>query len=151
MMSDMNPVDADPFSPKGTKYFLTRMNGWTALLAIGLPLIAYTLLIFNNVPEERALPVFSACVGAGIAIGMARPWLRRAVSFWIALGASCAVQFGVIHWITLYEGPNAKGYGYLRGVGLLSALLGYAVGVPLFLLMQRITLNEKRRGSSTMP
>lgn len=124
-------------APKGTRYFVGRMNGWITLLAIVVPLIIFiSLLIFHVVPAGWQFPILNASIGSSLALGMTRPWLKRTVSFWLSLLASCAVQLPLGYWLNVHMTPYTR--GEVRGVGFLTIVPGYAVGAALFLVLQKV-------------
>jgi hypothetical protein len=129
-------------SPKGTKYFVARMNGWMKLLlALGAPLLVISLLVFHLVREEWVFPILAACMGAIIAVSIVQPWLRQEVSFWLSLVISCAVQLFLGHWIGVSQAPHST--SGIKGAGFLAIFVGYAVGAPLFLLLQKLKPKEE--------
>jgi hypothetical protein len=128
-------------SPKGTKYFVARMNGWMLLLlALGVPLLVISLIAFHLVREEWDLPILAVCIGAVIAISIVQPWLRQTVSFWLAVVVSCTVQLFVGHWISVHQSPHSR--GALKGAAFLAIVFGYAVGAVLFLFLQKLKPKE---------
>jgi hypothetical protein len=124
-------------SRKGSKYFVAKANGWMLLLiALGSPLLVIGLMFFHLVPEVWFFPILSVCMGALIAIAAVQPWLRQKSSFWISLVVSCAVQLLVGYWLSLHLAPQTR--GELKGVGVLTIVPGYVVGVLSFLLLQKL-------------
>ena len=124
-------------APKGNKYLVGRMNGWTTLLVIIVPLAVFLpSMIFHLVPEEWQFPIFNTCLSTGLALGMTRPWLKRTVSFWLSLFASCTVQLPIGYWINVRTAPYTR--GELKGAGFLTIAAGYALGAALFLLLQKM-------------
>jgi O-antigen ligase len=101
---------------------------------------------FHLIPEPWVIPVLTACIGLAIGISIVQPWLRRTLSFWLALAVTCAVQLFVAYWIdvraVLLRGSNAK------GAGLLSLFVGFAVGVPLFYLLQKLKPSQEHQDRS---
>jgi hypothetical protein len=129
-------------SPKGTKYFVAKMNGWMKLLlALGAPLLVISLLAFHLVREEWVFPILAACMGAIIAVSIVQPWLRQEVSFWLSLVISCVVQLFLGHWIGVSQAPHST--SGIKGAGFLAIFVGYAVGAPLFLLLQKLKPKEE--------
>jgi hypothetical protein len=136
-------------SPKGTKYFVARMNGWMLLLlALGVPLLVVFLTAFHFVSEEWGHPILGACMGAVIAVSVVQPWLRRTASFWLSLVISCAVQLLAGHWISVRYAPQSR--SELKGAAFLAIVAGYAVGAVLFLLIQRLKPKEEPQGDAQL-
>jgi hypothetical protein len=130
-------------SRKRSKYFVAKANGWMLLLlAVGAPLFVLVLMVFHIVPEEWLFPILSVCMGALIAVAAVQPWLRQTSSFWISLIVSCTVQLLVGYWLSVHLAPQTR--GELKGVGVLTILPGYAVGILSFLLLQKL---EAGKGS----
>jgi hypothetical protein len=128
-------------SPKGTKYFIARMNGWMLLLlALGVPLLVIFLIAFHLVPEEWDFPILAVCMGAVIGVSVVQPWLRQTVSFWFSLVISCTVQLLVGYWISMHLAPNSR--NELKGAAFLTIFPGYAAGAALFLLLQKLKPKE---------
>jgi hypothetical protein len=130
-------------SPKGSKYFVAKVNGWMLLLLVlGVPLVVLSLMFFHLVPEEWDFPILAVCMGVLIAVSVVQPWLRQTVSFWISLVASCTMQLLVCYWISVHLAPQTR--GELKGAAVLSIIPGYAVGIVLFLLLQKLERKETR-------
>jgi len=128
-------------SKKGSKYFVAKANGWMLLLiGLGSPALVIVLMVFHLVPEEWFFPILSVCMGALIAIAAVQPWLRKTSSFWISLVASCAVQLVFGYWLSVHFAPQTR--GELKGVGVLTIIPGYLVGVLLFLLFQKLDMGK---------
>ncbi len=128
-------------SRKGSKYFVAKANGWMLLLvAVGSPLLVIGLMGFHLVPEEWFFPILSVCIGALIAIAAVQPWLRKTSGFWISLVVSCAVQSIVGYWLSVHLAPQTR--GEVKGVGVLTIVPGYLVGVLLFLLLQKLDMGK---------
>lgn len=124
-------------SPKGTKYFVARINGWMLLLLVlGVPLLVISLMVFHLAPEEWGFPILAICMGAVIAVSAVQPWLRQTLSFWFSLVISCTVQLLVGCWISVHLAPDSR--NELKGAAFLTILPGYAVGAALFLLLQKL-------------
>lgn len=124
-------------SRKASKYFVAKANGWMLLLiGLGAPLLVICLMVLHLVPEEWFFPILSVSIGALIAIAAVRPWLRKTSSFWISLVVSCAVQSLVGYWLSVHLAPQTR--GEVKGVGVLTIVPGYLVGVLLFLLLQKL-------------
>jgi hypothetical protein len=139
---EMKEVRRHRPSPKGTKYFVARTNGWMLLLlTLGVPLLVISLLAFHLVREEWDLPILAACMGAVIAISAMQQWLRQKVSFWLSAVISYAVQLFVGHWISVHQAPHSR--GALKGAVFLAIVVGYAVGAALFLLLQKLKPKEE--------
>jgi hypothetical protein len=129
-------------SPKITKYLIPHATNWTPLLfALGAPALVFSLAGLHLIPERWVIPVLTACIGLTIGISIVQPWLRRTLSFWLSLAVACTVQLFVGYWIdvraALLRGSSAKGAGFL------SLFVGYAVGVPLFLLLQKLKPSQE--------
>lgn len=134
-------------SPKGTKYFVAKMNGWMLLLvALGSPLLVISLMAFHLVREEWDFPILTAFIGTVIAASIVQPWLRRTASFWLAVVISCTVQLFVGHWISVDQAPQSR--SELKGAAFLAIIVGYAVGTPLFLLLQKLKPKEDTQPKS---
>jgi hypothetical protein len=127
-------------SPKGTKYFVAQIRGRWLLLLLSPSLLVLLLAFPHVVPEEWLLPIVDASLGAVIAISAVQPWLRQTTSFWLSLPLSCIVQLLVGHILTVHLAPQSR--GELRGAAFLAILAGYAVGVPLFFLLQKAKSKE---------
>jgi hypothetical protein len=128
-------------SRKASKYFVSKMNGWMLLLlAVGVPALVLTLLFTHLVPEEWCFPILEVCMGAVIAVSVVQPWLRQTVSFWISLVVSCAVQLVIGYWISVHLAPQTG--GELKGGAVLSIVPGYAAGIGLYRLLQKLELTS---------
>jgi hypothetical protein len=133
-------------SPKGNKYFVGQIRGRWLLVLISPSLLIPLLAFPHIVPEEWLLAILNASLGAVIAISAVQPWLRQATSFWLSLSISCIVQLLVGHVITVSLAPHSR--GELKGAAFLAILVGYAVGIPLFLLLQRVMPKETPESKS---
>jgi hypothetical protein len=128
-------------SPKITKYLVPRANGWMLLLlALGTPALVLSLWGLHVIPEPWVLPVLTAAIGLAIGISIVQPWLRRTLSFWLSLAVACAVQLLAACWIGAHT--NLLAGNNMKGAGFLSLFVGYAVGVPLFFLLQKLKPNK---------
>jgi hypothetical protein len=126
---------------KRSKYFVAKMNGWMLLLlAVGVPLLVFALMFFHLVPKEWYFPILGACIGGVVGVSAVQPWLRQTVSFWISLAVSCIVQLIVGYWIAAHLAPQTR--GELKGAAVLAIVPGYAVGILLFLFLQKLELNR---------
>jgi hypothetical protein len=124
-------------APKITKYLVPRANGWMLLLlALGTPALVLSLWGLHVIPEPWVLPVLAASIGFSTGITIVQPWLRRTLSFWLALAVACIVQLFVARWIDARTDLLAG--NSMKGAGLLSLFVGYAVAVPLFFLLQKL-------------
>jgi hypothetical protein len=129
---------------KRSKYFVARLNGWKALsIALGVPLLLFAFMFFHLVPKEWYFPILGVCMGGIIAVSAVQPWLRQKVSFWVSLVASCTVQLLVGYWISVHLAPQSR--GEVKGAGFLAIISGYAVGIPLFLLLQKFEMSQEDR------
>jgi hypothetical protein len=135
-------------SPKITKYLVPRPTNWTPLLlTLGTSALVLSLWGFHVIPEPWVFPILTACLGMVMGICMVQPWLRRTLSFWLSLAVACMVQLLVARWIgahtTLLAGSSTKGPGFL------CLLVGYAVGVPLFFLLQKLKPSQQPQDPSS--
>ena len=129
---------------KRSKYFVAKANGWMLLLlAVSVPLLVFALVLFHLVPKEWYFPILGVCMGAVIAVSAVQPWLRQTVSFWISLVASCTVQLFVGYWISAHLAPQSRGES--KGAAFLAIVSGYAVGIPLFRLLQKLEPSQESR------
>ena len=133
-------------SPKGTKYFVAQIRGRWLLILLSPSLLVLLLAFPHLVPEEWLLPIVDSSLGTVIAISAVQPWLRQTTSFWLSLPLSCIVQLLVGHIITVRLAPQSR--GELKGTAFLAILAGYAVGVPLFLLLQKVKPKEDTESGS---
>ncbi len=78
-----------------------------------------------------------ASFGVVSAISGVQPWLRQTRSFWLSLPVVFIVDLLVGHRINVHFAPQSR--NELRGAAFLAILAGYAIGVPLFLLLQKAT------------
>ena len=142
---EMKEVRRHRLSPRGTKYFAARTNGWMLLLlTVGVPLLVISLSALKLVREEWDLPILAACMGAVIAISAVQPWLRQTVSFWLSVVISCTVQLFVGHWISVHQAPHSG--RALKGAVFLAIVVGYAGGAAAFLLLQKPRPTRELRG-----
>jgi len=124
-------------SSKRSKYFVARLNGWALLLLIlGVPALALTLTFSHIVSEEWVFPIMAVCMGVVIAISAVQTWLRKTASFWISLVVSCAVQLSIGYSVSLRFAPQTS--RDLKGAALLTIVPGYAIGILLFSLLEKI-------------
>jgi hypothetical protein len=129
---------------KRSKYFVASLNGWMLLLiALGIPMLFFVLMFSHLVPEKWSFPILTVSMGGVIAVSAVQPWLRQTVSFWISLVASCTVQLLVGHWISAYLAPQSRGES--KGAVSLAIVSGYAVGIPLFRLLQKLEPSQESR------
>jgi hypothetical protein len=133
-------------SPKGTKYFVAQIRGRWLLILLSPSLLVLLLAFPHLVPEEWLLPIVDSSLGTVIAISAVQPWLRQTTSFWLSLPLSCIVQLFVGHIITVRLAPQSR--GELKGAAFLAILAGYAVGIPLFLLLQKAKPKEDPKSGS---
>ena len=122
-------------SPMITKYFVPQVRGRWLLLLLS-PILLIPLLFFPRiVSEEWLLAIMFASYGVVCAISAVQPWLRKTKSFWLSLPVACVVQLVVGHMMAHRWAPRSR--GELKGTAFLSILAGYAVALPLFLLLQK--------------
>lgn len=134
-------------SQESSRYFVWKTNGWISFLtAVGPPALLIPLLFFHVIPEKWFLPILAATIGAVMAVSLVQPWLRKRVSFWISLVLSCSVQLFAGFWLTTNLVPRSG--SNLKEVGLLTIFSGYAVAIPFFLLVQRLTPTEETKSKS---
>ena len=120
-----------------SKYFVAQIN--LPFLFAGLAgevLLLVLLPSGHRVHEEWMWPLIVVYLGALLAVLSVQSWVRRTLSFWISLVVSFAPQFFVAHWLAVYH-PDHSRSGE-KGSAIFSLLAGYAVGVPLFLLLQKL-------------
>lgn len=122
-------------SPKGTKYFVAQIRGRWLLLLLSPTLLVFLLSFPHIVSEEWLLSIIFASYGVVSAISAVQPWLRQTTSFWLSVAIGCIIQLLVGHLITVRLAPQSR--GELKGAAFLAILAGYAVGVPLFLLLEK--------------
>jgi hypothetical protein len=122
-------------SPKGTKYFVAQIRGRWLLLLLSPTLLVFLLSFPHIVSEEWLLSIIFASYGIVSAISAVQPWLRQTTSFWLSVAIGCTIELLVGHLITLRLAPQSR--GELKGAAFLAILAGYAVGVPLFLLLEK--------------
>ena len=120
-----------------SKYFVANINlrVWFAGLA-GEVLLMVLLPGGHRMQEEWVYPLIVVYLGALLATLSVQTWVRRTLGFWISLVVSFVPQFFVARWLAIYH-PAHSGGGE-KGSAILSLLAGYAVGVPLFLLLQML-------------
>jgi lysylphosphatidylglycerol synthetase-like protein (DUF2156 family) len=120
-----------------SKYFVAHINlpVFFAGLA-GEVLLMVLLPSGHRVQDEWMRPLIVVYLGALLAILSVQSWVRRTLSFWISLVVSFVPQFFVARWLAVYH-PDHSRSGE-KGSAMLSLLAGYAVAVPLFLLLQKL-------------
>jgi hypothetical protein len=118
-------------------YFVRQIRGrWLFLLLS--PILLIPLLSFPNIVSQAwLLPLMFASFGVVSAISGVQPWLRQTRSFWLSLPVVFIVDLLVGHRINVHFAPQSR--NELRGAAFLAILAGYAIGVPLFLLLQKAT------------
>lgn len=134
-------------SPKVIKYFVPRIRGRWLLLLLSPTLLIVLLSFPKVVSEEWLLPIIFASYGAVCAISAVQPWIRQTKSFWLSLLVTGIVQLLIGHLINVHLAPRSR--SELRGAAFLAILAGYTVGVPLFLLLQKLTPKENPEFRST--
>lgn len=133
-------------SPKGTKYFVAQIRGRWLLLLLSPTLLVFLLAFPHIVSEEWLLPSIFASYGVVSAISAVQPWLRQTTSFWLSLPIAGIVQLLVGHMITVRLAPHSR--SELKGASFLAIFAGYAVGIPLFLLLQKVIAKEDPESKS---
>ncbi len=120
-----------------SNYLVTRINwGEFFIGSVGLVLLAILTLGSHRIREACKAPILFVCTGTLIWWVGVQPWVRSKSSYWISLTASSITQFLVGHWLVVYHPAFAK--SDFKAAGVLSMLAGAVVGVPLFLLLQRL-------------
>jgi hypothetical protein len=122
---------------KKSKYFVAHINlpVFFAGLA-GEVLIMVLLPGGHRIHDEWMWPIIVVYLGALLTILSVQSWVRRILGFWISLVVSFVPQFFVAHWLAIYHPDHSRGGE--KGSAILSLLAGYAVGIPLFLLLQKL-------------
>ena len=87
-----------------------------------------------------------ASYGVVSAISGVQPWVRQTKSFWWTLPVAAFVQLLVGHIIKAHLAMESR--NELRGAAFLAIPAGYAVALPLFLLLQK-SFKETTSGSSS--
>jgi hypothetical protein len=124
-----------------SNYLVTRINlGEFFVGSVGLVLLTIPTLGSHRIREEGKEPFLFVCTGTLIWWVAVQPWVRSNFSYWVSLTASSITQFLVGHWLVVYHPAFAK--SELKAAGVLSMLAGAVVGVPLFLLLQRLKSEE---------
>jgi len=133
-------------SPKGTKYFVAQVRGRWLLLMLSPTLLIVLLSFPKIVSEEWLLPIIWASYGVVSAISTVQPWLRQTRSFGLSLPVAFVVQLLVGHIIVVSQAPRSR--NELKGAAFLAIFAGYAVGVPVFFLLQKAEPKENSRSGS---
>jgi hypothetical protein len=120
-----------------SKYFVAHINlpVFFASLA-GEVLLMVLLPGGHRMHDEWMWPLIVMYLGALLAILSVQSWVRRTLGFWISLVVSFVPQFVVARWLSTYYPDHSRGGE--KGSAFLSLFAGYAVGVPLFLLLQKL-------------
>jgi hypothetical protein len=122
-------------SAQGRTYFVRQIRGRWLLLLLA-PILLIPLLSFPSIVSEAwLLPIIFAFCGVVIAISGVQPWLRQTRSFWLSLPVVFIVNLLVGHRIVVDLAPQSR--NELKGAAFLAILAGYAVGVPIFLVLQK--------------
>ena len=127
-------------------YFVPQIRGRWLLLLLA-PMTVLPLLSFPSIlPQGWVLPLTFAFYGVVLPISAVQPWLRQTRSFWLSLPVVFGVDLLVGHRINVHLAPQSR--GELKGTAFLELLTGYAVGVPVFLLLRRVipTRTQKQLG-----
>jgi uncharacterized integral membrane protein len=124
-----------------SKYFVAQMN----LRAYFIGLLVFVLLLFltsrfHLVAKEWEWPLAVVYLGILIACLAVQSWVRRTVNFWFSLAISCTPQFFLSHWLNVYH-PARSSHGE-KGSAFLSILVGWALGVGVFFLLQKLKLGQ---------
>jgi hypothetical protein len=120
-----------------SKYFVARLNlGEYFIGLMGFVLLMILTLRSHRIREDWKEPLLFVYIGTLIAYVAVQPWVRKTFSFWVSLTVATIPQFVVGHWLTVYH-PSFTRSGF-KGQGFLSMLAGAVIGVPLFLLLQRL-------------
>jgi hypothetical protein len=122
-------------SPKGTRYLVAEVRGRWMLLLLSPTLLIILLSFPKIVSEQWLLPIIFAAFGLVSAISGVQPRLRRTRSFWLSLPLGFIVQLLIGHLIIVRLIPHSR--SQLKGAAFLAIFAGYAVGVPLFLLLEK--------------
>jgi hypothetical protein len=120
-----------------SKYFVAQINLPPLFAGLAGEVLLLVLLPGGHrVRDEWMWPLIVVYLGALLTILSVQSWVRRSLSFWISLVVSFAPQFFVAHWLAVYHPANSRGGE--KGSAIISQLAGYTVGVPLFLLLQKL-------------
>jgi hypothetical protein len=133
-------------SPKGSKYFVAQIRGRWLLLLLSPTLLVFLLAFPRIVSQEWLLPIMFASYGIVCAVSAVQPWLRQKTRFWLSLAVASGVQLVVGHVINVRLAPYSR--SELKGAAFLAILAGYAVGVPLFLVLQKAKPSETPESKS---
>jgi hypothetical protein len=131
--------EARAHSPKRnkSKYFVAQMNLREYFIGmVGFVLLMILTLSSHRLRDECKQPILFVYLGILIAPLAVQPWVRRTLSFWVSVAVASIPQFIVGHWLTVYH-PSYSRAG-IKGSGFLSILAGWVVGIPLFLLLQKL-------------
>jgi hypothetical protein len=119
------------------KYFVAQINLSEFFIGFaGLMLCVIVTFKSHRLWDEWQDSIFFVQLDSLIAFLAVQPWVRKSLGFWVSLIVASVPQILVGHWLTVYH-PTRTTAG-LKGTGFLSMLAGWIVGVPLFLLLQRL-------------
>ncbi|HWG18717.1 MAG TPA: hypothetical protein VN678_12690 [Acidobacteriaceae bacterium] len=124
-----------------SKYFVAQISLPGILACLAGEAIFLILLPSGHPMREAWLwPLIAVYMGAFLTILVVQEWVRWTVSFWVSLVVSLVPQFLVARWLAVYHPSHSRGGE--RGAAFLSLFAGWLVGVPLFLLLQKLKSSQ---------
>jgi hypothetical protein len=134
---EMNEARAHRPKRNKSRYFIAHLNLREYFIGlIVLVLLMVLTLGSHRLQEEWKEPILFVYIGTLIAFVVVQPWVRRTFNFWVSLAVASIPQFVVGHWLTAHHSAHTG--ADFKGSGLLSMLAGWVVGVPVFLLLQKL-------------
>ena len=138
LLLELEDPAAHPPKREESKSFVSYVDAGPLFVILALSVI---MMFLHPNPVHVDLPewsqsVFPCLLGALYACIGARLWVRQTLSFWLSLAVACVPQVAVSRWLIVNHPASSTSEGI--GALLLSIFSGYLVGVPVFLLLQRL-------------
>lgn len=138
LLLELEDPAAHPPKPEESKSFGSYVDAGPLFVVVVLSVI---MVFLHPNPVQVDLPewsqfVYPCLLGALYACIGVRLWVRQTLSFWLSLAIACVPQVAVSRWLIMNHPWNSTSQGI--GALFVSILSGYVVGVPVFLLLQRL-------------
>jgi hypothetical protein len=143
LLLELEEPAAHPPKPEESKSFVSYVDAGPLFVILALSVIMMFLHpnpVHLDLPEWSQ-PVLSCFLGALYACIGVRLWVRQTLSFWLSLAIACVPQVAVSRWLIVNHPASSTGEGI--GAFFVSILSGYVVGVPVFLLLQRLNPGQE--------
>jgi hypothetical protein len=143
LLLEFEEAAAHPPRPKKSRSLASYVDAGQFFVILALSVIMMFLHpnpVHLDLPEWSQ-PVFTCLMGALLACIGVRLWVRQTLSFWLSLAIACVPQVAVSRWLIVNHPASSTGEGI--GASFVSIFSGYVVGVPVFLLLQRLKPDQE--------